>query len=178
MSFVASVSYCWTNNRVAGGLRPFNHFYFILSTVVWMTRLYREWTKTQLFSHSVFGFHCFQLFHPLLWNSIISMRDPCTYGPRGSCIKTSWCGVTLIESTKTTSMEDVSTGVLEKIKNIQEVKIKPKNDVMYQDIYNCICQNTKKWRQWSVWWNYWSIPELQLLHRWRLGMDMQFQHTS
>ena len=35
------------------------------------------------------------------------------------------CGI-LIESTMTTSMEDVSTGVLEKIKNIQEVKIKPK----------------------------------------------------
>ena len=47
-----------------------------------------------------------------------------------------------IESTKTTSMEDVSTGVLEKIKNIFEVQIKPKNDMMYQDIYNCICQNT------------------------------------
>ena len=50
------------------------------------------------------------------------------------------------ESTKTTSMEDVSTGVLETIKNIYEVKIKPKNDMQYQDIYNCICQNTKKWR--------------------------------
>ena len=48
-----------------------------------------------------------------------------------------------IESTKTTSMEDVSTGVLEKIKNISEGKIKPKN-YMYQHIYNCICQNTKK----------------------------------
>ena len=35
-------------------------------------------------------------------------------------------------------MEDASTGVLEK------VKIKPKNDMMYQDIYNCTCQNTKK----------------------------------
>ena len=35
----------------------------------------------------------------------------------------------IIESIKTTSMETVSTGVLEKIKNIiQEVKIKPKND--------------------------------------------------
>ena len=41
-------------------------------------------------------------------------------------------------------MEDVSTGVLEKIKNIYEVKIKPKNDMMYHDIYDCICQNTKK----------------------------------
>ena len=30
---------------------------------------------------------------------------------------------------------------MKKIKNIQE---KPKNDMMYQDIYNCICQNTKK----------------------------------
>ena len=27
-----------------------------------------------------------------------------------------------------------------------EVNIKPKNYVMYQEIYNCICQNTKKWR--------------------------------
>ena len=49
-----------------------------------------------------------------------------------------------IESTKTTSLEDISTGALEKIKNIYEVKIKPKNYMMYQDIYNCICQNTKK----------------------------------
>ena len=45
------------------------------------------------------------------------------------------------------SMEDVSTGVLEKINNIQEVKVKAKNDMMYKAIYNCICQNTKKWRQ-------------------------------
>ena len=48
-----------------------------------------------------------------------------------------------LEITKTMSMEDVSTGVLEKIKNISEIKIKPKNDMMYQDIYSCICQNTK-----------------------------------
>ena len=41
-------------------------------------------------------------------------------------------------------MEDVSTGVLEQIKNIKEVKIKPKTDMMHQDIYNCIRQNTKK----------------------------------
>ena len=40
-------------------------------------------------------------------------------------------------------MEDVSTGVLEK--RIFK-KVKPKNDMMYQDIYNCICQNTKKLR--------------------------------
>ena len=47
----------------------------------------------------------------------------------------SWkCHDDLIESTKITSMEDVSTGVLEKIKTIQEVKIKLKNDMMYQDI--------------------------------------------
>ena len=52
-----------------------------------------------------------------------------------------------IESLKTTSMETVSTGLLDKIKNILlEVNIKPKNDVMYQEIYNCICQNTKKLR--------------------------------
>ena len=43
-------------------------------------------------------------------------------------------------------MENVSTGVLEKIKNIIQVKIKPKNGVMYQDICNCICQNKKKWK--------------------------------
>ena len=30
------------------------------------------------------------------------------------------------------------------MKNILEVKIKPKNDIMYQDTYNCICQNTEK----------------------------------
>ena len=54
-----------------------------------------------------------------------------------------------IESTKTTSMEDVSTGVFEKIKNIYEVKIKPKND-MYQDIYNCKCQNTKNKLRYTI----------------------------
>ena len=33
---------------------------------------------------------------------------------------------------KTTSMENVSAGVLEKIKNsVKEVKKKPKNDMMY-----------------------------------------------
>ena len=38
-------------------------------------------------------------------------------------------------------MEYVSTRVLEKLKIIQEGKTE--NDLMYQDIYNCICQNTK-----------------------------------
>ena len=58
-------------------------------------------------------------------------------------IRNSFNLIYIIKSTKTTSMEDVSTGLLEKIKNIWEVKIKPKNDMMYQDIYNSICQNTK-----------------------------------
>ena len=49
-----------------------------------------------------------------------------------------------IESSKTTSMEDVSTRELEKINNIEEVKIKTKKYMMYQDIYNCICQNKKQ----------------------------------
>ena len=43
------------------------------------------------------------------------------------------CYICYIESTKTTSLEDVGTGVLEKVKNIYAVKIKPKNDMMYQD---------------------------------------------
>ena len=51
----------------------------------------------------------------------------------------------LIESTKTTPMEDVSTGVLEKSKEYLRSKNKAKNDMMCQDNYNCICQNTKKW---------------------------------
>ena len=40
-------------------------------------------------------------------------------------------------------MEDVSTGVLEKNKEYLRSKDKAKNDMMYQDICNCICQNTK-----------------------------------
>ena len=32
-------------------------------------------------------------------------------------------------------MEDVSTGALEKIKNIQEVKIKPKNNMIIYKTY-------------------------------------------
>ena len=41
-------------------------------------------------------------------------------------------------------MEAVSTGVLDTIKEYLRSKDKAKNDMMYQDIYNCICQNTKK----------------------------------
>ena len=48
-----------------------------------------------------------------------------------------------IESTNTTSMEDVSTRVLEKTKEYIRSKDKAKNDMMYQDIYKCICQNKK-----------------------------------
>ena len=40
-------------------------------------------------------------------------------------------------------MGDVNTRVLEKNKIVFK-KVKPKNDMMYQDIYNCICQNTQK----------------------------------
>ena len=38
--------------------------------------------------------------------------------------------------------------VQEYLKKIKEYlrRQKPKNDLMYQDIYNCICQNTKKIR--------------------------------
>ena len=49
-----------------------------------------------------------------------------------------------IKSTKTASMEDASTRVFEKNKEYLRSNIKPKNDMMYQDIYNWICQNTKK----------------------------------
>ena len=58
--------------------------------------------------------------------------------------KAQWCISVSIESTKTTSMEDVSTGVLEKNKEFLRNKDKAKNDMMYPDIYSCICQNTKK----------------------------------
>ena len=52
---------------------------------------------------------------------------------------------------------------LEKIKNsIQEVKIKTKNYMMYQDIYNCTCQNTKK--KWRYTINY-VKPTAQLLFK-------------
>ena len=54
--------------------------------------------------------------------------------------------VLLIESTKTTSMEDVSTGVLEKIKNIQEVKIKPKMIWCIKTYIIAYAKIQKKWR--------------------------------
>ena len=55
-------------------------------------------------------------------------------------------------------METVSTGVLEKIKNIiQEVKIKPKDDMMYQDIYKCICKRNGRYTI------YYVKPTAQLL---------------
>ena len=40
-------------------------------------------------------------------------------------------------------MEDVSKGVLEKNEEYLRSKDKAKNDMMYQDIYNCICQIKK-----------------------------------
>ena len=69
-----------------------------------------------------------------------------------------------IESTRTMSMEDVSTWVLEKIKNIYEVKIKPKNYMMYQDIYNCICQNTIKMNVCYPLWIYYPMMDSILTH--------------
>ena len=41
-------------------------------------------------------------------------------------------------------MENVSTGVLDKTKQYQPVKIKPKNHMMHKDIYNWICQKKTK----------------------------------
>ena len=50
----------------------------------------------------------------------------------------------IIESMKTTSMETVSTGVLDKNKgHYLRSKDKAANHMIYGDIYNCICQNTK-----------------------------------
>ena len=43
-------------------------------------------------------------------------------------------------------MEDVSTWVLEENKEYLRSKDKAKNEMMYQNIYSCICQNTKRWR--------------------------------
>ena len=40
-------------------------------------------------------------------------------------------------------------------------KDKAKNDMMYQDIYNCIYQNTKKWR----YTNHYVKPTAQLLFK-------------
>ena len=51
-----------------------------------------------------------------------------------------------IESTKTTSMEDVSTGVLEKIKNISEVKTKPKMIWCIKTYIIAYVKIQKKWR--------------------------------
>ena len=83
------------------------------------------------------------------WNYIIRAIDVVMYDSNNTAmfmVELLTCTYDIIstECIKTTSMEDVSTGALEKIKNIQEVMIKPKNDMMYQDIYNCICQNTHK----------------------------------
>ena len=45
--------------------------------------------------------------------------------------------------------------------------IKPKNDMMYQNIYNCICQNTKKWR-YTI---HYDKPTAQLLFKSRFPKD-------
>ena len=46
-------------------------------------------------------------------------------------------------------------------------KVKPQNDLMYQDIYNCICQNTKKIR-FII---HYVKPTAQLLFRIRFPKD-------
>ena len=44
------------------------------------------------------------------------------------------------------SMETVSTAVLEKNKEkYLRSKDKAENEMIYQDIYNCMCHNTTKW---------------------------------
>ena len=51
------------------------------------------------------------------------------------------------ESRKTMSMEDASTGVLEKIKNIQDVKIKPKKMIWWITTYViAYVKIEKRWR--------------------------------
>ena len=52
----------------------------------------------------------------------------------------------LIGRTKTTAMEDVSTGVLEKIKNIYEVKIKPKMICCIKTYIIAYVKIQKKWK--------------------------------
>ena len=53
-------------------------------------------------------------------------------------------------------------------------QIKPKNDMMYQDIYNCICQNTKNWIHYVK-------PTVQLLFKNRFpkatGPDLLMKST-
>ena len=62
-----------------------------------------------------------------------------------------------MQSAKTTSMENVSAGVRDKNKeHYSRCKDKAKNDMMYDDIYNCICQNTNKIMKiyndgWVIW---------------------------
>ena len=57
-------------------------------------------------------------------------------------------------------MEDVSTRVLENERIFN--KVKPKNDLMYQDIYNCLCQNTHKKVRYII---HYVKPTAQLLFK-------------
>ena len=70
-------------------------------------------------------------------------------------------------------MEDVSTRVLGKIKNIK--KVKPKNDLMYQDIYNCICQNTQKKIRFII---HYVKPTAQLLFKIRFPKGGHWFYTT
>ena len=50
-----------------------------------------------------------------------------------------------LKSIKTTFMEAIGTGVLNRNKeHYLRSKDKAEKNMMYQDIYNCICQSTEK----------------------------------
>ena len=75
-----------------------------------------------------------------------------------------------IESMKTTSMENVSTGIRNKNKeHYSRSKDKAANHMMYWGIYNCIGQNTKKWR-FTI---HYAKPTAQLLFKSRVPKSGQ-----
>ena len=87
----------------------------------WRSSLY---ANTQLRTH---GFRSSVRLTIEIGQQCAKTIDPMKIAIGGStCTSHSWTISYQIESAKTTFMEDVSTGVLEKIKNIYEVKIKPK----------------------------------------------------
>ena len=87
-----------------------------------LTRLVIHWEERNILYNDA----CRKWYGYIMWQYCDNISQHLT-----ECTKS----IKMIESTRTTSMGDVSTWLLEKIKNILEVKIKPKNYMMYQDIY-------------------------------------------
>ena len=109
---------------------------YMTHVVIWFSPCIYFYITCLIYHKQTAQFHyCHSYMGPRIkWNLALPDVDESNY----------WFRVIIaIESIKTTSMEDVSTGVLAKNKEYTRSKDKAKKYMIYQNMYNCICQNKK-----------------------------------